>query len=536
MTHKFVLPLPATPKPSAAKLTRISAAQSVDVALSTDNHLIGNVFSNVVYTFIAALANLWLTPFLITNIGIAAFGMIPLTNSIVAYTAILTTAIYNSVSRFLAIELEKNDYTAANKVFNTAMFSLIGLLVGFIPLVIVIAIIFPAIFHIPAGWEADASWLFVLTAVSFFITLIGTNFSISPFLKSQFIPINTINFGGLALKIGVIILIYTFLPHKLWYVGAASVLGAVVILAGFVILWKKFTPQLHLNIHDFSQSQLASMAGMAGWVMVNMAGAMLLSRADLLIINRYFGAVITGGYASIVQLSMLLEYAANAASIVLRPMILNQYARQDFQALQNTSYLAVKGLGLLLALPVGVMCGFAVPLLKLWLGGDYTFLAPLLVLVIFYQALSLSARPLLFVQNACDRVKWPGIITLISGTGAIVFAILLSKWGTWGPAGIPVAIALAMILKNGIYMPIYTARILNLQWWSFLPALIPGVLYSAVTGACTFAVNYIAPPASWLWLGAYSAMIFVLLGFLAWWIGFKPSEKQFIKTYLRFGW
>ncbi len=105
MTHKFVLSLPATTKPARGKLTRIYPLHHVAEPVSTDHHLISNVFSNIVYTILAALANLWLTPFLIANIGIAAFGMIPLTNSIVAYAAILTTAIYNSVSRFLAIEL-----------------------------------------------------------------------------------------------------------------------------------------------------------------------------------------------------------------------------------------------------------------------------------------------------------------------------------------------------------------------------------------------------------------------------------------------
>ncbi len=535
MTHKFVLSLPATTKPTRGKLTRIYPLHPVEAPVSTDHHLISNVFSNIVYTILAALANLWLTPFLIANIGIAAFGMIPLTNSIVAYAAILTTAIYNSVSRFLAIELEKDNYQTANKVFNTAMFSLIGLMIGFMPLVILIAVVFPHLFHVPLGWESDASWLFVLTAASFFITLIGSNFSISPFLKSQFIPINLINFGGLALKIGLIVLVYTFLPHQLWYVGAASVLSAVVILAGFSILWKKYTPQLSLNMRDFDKRQLSGMAGMTGWVMVNMAGALLLSRADLLIINSYFGAAITGGYASVVQLSMLLEYAANAASIVLRPIILTQYARHDFQALRDTTYLAMKGLGLLLALPVGIMCGFAKPLLGLWLGGEYTFLAPLLFLVIFHQALSLSARPLLFVQNACDRVKWPGMVTLISGVGAILLAIILSKWGIWGPAGIPVAIALAMILKNGIYMPLYTARILNLKWAVFIPALIPGVVYTAVIAVCSLTVNYFYPPSNWLWLGLISALIFTVFGILAWRLGFNHQEKQWIRTYLRFG-
>lgn len=536
MTHKFVLPLPISNKPIRRKLSRISLTHPVEVALSADNHLVSNVFSNVVYTVIAALVNLWLTPYLIAHIGMAAFGMIPLTNSIVAYAAVFTTAIYNSVSRFLAIEIEKKNTRKANKVFNTAMFSLVGIICALSPIVLILAIFFPALFNVPAGWEVDSCWLFILTAAAFFITLLGSIFSVSPFLKSQFVLINGINFLGLTVKIGLIVLVYSLLTRHLWFVGAASLLGALVSLLGFVILWKVFTPQLTLNIHDFEREQLTAMGSMAGWVTVNMAGAMLLSRADLLIINSYFGAVITGGYASMVQLSLLLEYAANAASIVLRPIILTQYARGDFQTIWQTAYISMKVLGLLMAVPVGLLCGFATPLIRLWLGEEFTFLAPILVLVVFYQGFSLSARPLLFVQNACDRVKWPGIATLISGIGAIVLAIALSVWGRWGYAGVPVAIAIAMILKNGLYMPIYTARILNRSWWVFLPAFIPGVFYTILAGACSFLIYLYSPPQNWLWLAIYSALIFGIFAIIAWFTALKPEEKIFLKNNLHLGW
>ncbi|MEW6179436.1 MAG: hypothetical protein AB1522_05860 [Chloroflexota bacterium] len=536
MTHKLLLSNPPRPKPPAGKGIAGITAHFAEIPLSAENHLVSNVFSNVLYTFVAALVNLWLTPFLISTIGIAAFGMIPLTNSIVAYAAIFTTAIYNSVSRFLAIELENKNSQNANKVFNTAMFSLAGIIFVLVPAVVIVAIYFPTLFHVPVGWEVDSAWLFILTAATFFITLIGSVFSISPFLQSQFVPINTVNFVGLGVKFGLIVLVYSLLSKHLWYVGAASLVGAAVTLAGFVLLWQRFTPQLRLNLHDFEKSQLAAMGSMAGWVTVNMAGAMLLSRADLLIINNYFGAMITGGYASMVQLSMLLDYAVNAASIVLRPILLTQYAHRDYDGIQQTAYISMKILGLLMAVPVGLLCGFASPLIRFWLGEEYTFLAPILILVVFYQGLSLSARPLLFVQNAYDRVKWPGIITLISGVGAILLAIALCLWGRWGYAGVPLAIALVMILKNGLYMPLYTAHLLNRPGWVFLPAFLPGVIYSILVGAGAFLLDTYLPPQNWLGLAFYSLAITAFFAIAAWFTALKPTEKQFLKNNLHFGW
>lgn len=497
------------------------------------NRFMLNILSNVAYTGVSALANLWLTPFLIGCIGIAAYGMIPLTNSLVAYAAILTTSLDSSVSRFLSIELENKDFGAANKVFNSALFALLGSIVALMPVIVAVSIFFPILFQVPTGLERDASWLFILTAATFFATVLGGNFSVTPFLKSQFVRINAVNFLALAVKIGLIVLLYSLLPNYLWYAGAAALIGALANLAGFGYLWKRCSPEIRINIKDLDRQRLNTMAGMAGWVVVNMTGAMLLARADVIIINAFFGAAVTGGYASVVQLSLLLEYVVNAASIVLRPLILSKYAQMDFSGLQDLSVLSIKLLGLMLAIPVGLLCGFATPLLSLWLGPAYTFLSWLLFLVVFHQGLNLSVRPLLFVQNAYNRVKGPGIITLVTGVAAIVLAVLLSMWGKWGPAGVPIAIAITWTLKNVVYIPIYTARIMKMRWWVFLPPIAPGAVGTIFVGGCAYAISRFSYPGSWGALAGYSILIALAYAAIVWAAGLSEREKSFLKTQIR---
>jgi membrane protein EpsK len=289
-----------------------------------------NVGSNVVFVGAQVLVNLWLTPFLIGHLGIAAFGMIQLVITVVSYISILTTALDSALSRFVGIDLGRWDVSAANKTFNSAMFGLLGIITALSPVIIIVSIYFSSIFGASPGWERDSSWLFLLVASSFLITVLGGCFSVSCLIHSRFLSINIVNLMGIVTRVGLILALYSALPGRLWYVGGASLTAAVVVLAGFVYLWRRLTPELHISLAAFDRVQLGAMASMSSWMMVNMVGAALLGRVDLLVINAFYGSAITGGYASVAQFAMFMEYLVTAASGVVRPIILIKYAQGDW--------------------------------------------------------------------------------------------------------------------------------------------------------------------------------------------------------------
>jgi membrane protein EpsK len=260
-----------------------------------------------------------------------------------------------------------------------------------------------------------------------------------------------------------------------------------------------------------------------------MVGAMLLGRADLLVVNAFFGAAMTGGYGSVAQFSLLLEYLVNAAAIVVRPIVLAKYAQGDIQSLQRLSSQTVKLLGLLLALPVGLLCGFYRPLLSIWLGPSFEYLSLLLILLVCHQSLNLSVRPLLDVQNAYNRVRWPGIVTLLSGCSALVLAVLSAMWGKWGAAGVAASVAVAWTAKNAAYMPLYTARIMGLPWWVFLPSLFGSILGTFFVGMASYGFTLLWMPAGWLSLAGSATVVSLLYLAVVWTVGLRPTDKQLVK-------
>lgn len=488
-----------------------------------------NVSSNVALIAFQSITTLWLTPYLIGHLGIAAFGMIPLANSLVSYLSVLTSALNSAVSRFLAIDLERGDHSAANKTFNTALFGILGTTAVLTPIALITSLAFPYLFNVPAGWETDATWLFATVASAFFITVIASNFEVTPFIHSRFLWSNIVNSAGLLARITLIVILFSLFPPRLWYAGSGILAGASVSLLGFVILWRKLTPELAIQLSAFDRGRLQSLLNMGGWVVVNMVGAMLLARVDLIVVNIFFGAAMTGGYASVIQFSLLMEYLATAAASVVRPVILIKYAQQDYAGLQGLSAQSIKLFGLALALPVGLLCGFSRPLLSIWLGPTYQYLSILLIITMCHQSLNLSVRPLLHVQNAYNKVRWPGIVTLITGAASLGLAIVLAKWSPWGTAGVALAVGIAWTAKNGIYMPIYTAHIMQVRWWTFLPSLSASLVGTLVVGIISYGLTLVQMPDSWFSLFTSAAIVSFLYAAGVWTVGLSLADRQLVK-------
>ncbi len=398
------------------------------------------------------------------------------------------------------------------------------------PLILVIAVHFPTLFNVPPTLGVDASWLFVAMTLAFFVTVITSIFAVSAFVHSQFVLSNTTYFCGLLARLSLIAVLFSTFSPRLWYIGVSMLAASLVSLVGQVLLWRKLTPDLNVDIGAFDRARLRPLMGMGGWLVVNMIGAMLLSRVDLIIVNAYFGAAVMGGYAAVVQLSPLMEYLVNSAATVIRPVILVKYALGDLTGLRHLASTAVRFLGFALALPVGLLCGFSYPLITIWLGRSHSHLSLLLVVVIFHLSLNLSVRPLLDVQNAFNKVRWPGIVTLLSGIADLGLAVALATWGQWGAVGVAAACALAWTAKNGLYMPIYTARIMQLSWWTFMPCLSSSVFGTLFVALAAYGITLARTPDSWPNLLSSVAIVSALYVLMVWTVGLSSAERQTLRN------
>ena len=491
-----------------------------------------NVASNVIYMAVQTVTSVWFTPYLIAHLGIAAYGMWPLVNTLLAYLSVFTDSFNSAISRFLTIDLGRGDSHTANRTFNTALFGVMGIVLALTPVALALAFVFPHVFDVPPGWERDASLLFGLVALALFISVIGTNFAVSSYAHSKFLLRNLVNLAVLSARIGLAVALFSLFPARLWHVGSGVLLGAIVAFLGYVVLWHRLTPELHVHMRAFDRSRLRSLMGMGGWIVVDRAGALLLKRIDLIVVNMIFGATMTGKYGAVMQFSILINSLAITASTVTNPVIMNRYAQGDFVGLKRLAAQSVKLMGLALALPVGLLCGFSRPLLSIWLGPSFRELDLLLVFLVAHLTLNLGATPLGYVLSAFNRVRWAGIATLIAGVANLGLAIALATWSSWGVIGVALAGAIVWTAKNTFFFPIYTAHVVKAPWWTFLPSLGFGVLGTLAVAGLAYASTLVNMPDNWFTLVASAAVVSLIYLVGAGTLALNRHEWQLLKDML----
>ncbi len=115
-----------------------------------------NLIGNIGWFLANLIIGLLLVPYFINTLGVAAYGLIPLATSITGYVAIVADSLNTSVSRYLTVDLQRRDFAAANRTFNTSLFGLSAIILLMVPVVFIVSWIIPSFFNIPAGQETGA--------------------------------------------------------------------------------------------------------------------------------------------------------------------------------------------------------------------------------------------------------------------------------------------------------------------------------------------------------------------------------------------
>jgi membrane protein EpsK len=266
---------------------------------------------------------------------------------------------------------------------------------------------------------------------------------------------------------------------------------------------------------------------MGVWLLVNHLGALLFLRVDIWVCNRFVSPEAAGDYAAVLQWSNLIRLTVTVLGGVIAPMIVIYYARSEIERLIQLSKLSVRIFSLVLAIPISVLCVFSPALLSIWLGDSFARLWPLMVIMLCHLGINVGVTPLFNIQIAVNRVRWPGIVTLIMGIANLVLAIFLARYIGWGIYGVAIAGAILLTAKNALFTPIYGAIILHQPWHTFLKSYVSGLAFLAGLLTLEYTLSKYTQPASLLHLTA-TFLIVSLVGVIVSWFFLSKRDRRLI--------
>jgi membrane protein EpsK len=467
------------------------------------------------------------------HLGIAAYGMIPLANSLVMYGSIISTSLDVSINRFLAIEINQGSERGANRTFNTALaLSLAASGVLLLPATLV-TYYFPFLFNIPAGLERSTQFLFVGVFISMLAEILSGNFGVISMITHRFYLRNIVRVLMSLSRMGIVVICFLVWPASLWSIAAGFIVSASVGLLGDVLLWKRLAPQLHIGHGYIDRHQFRALAGLSGWAAVNQAGTLLLMQVNILVVSAIFGADMTGRYGTVSLFPSLIFTMTDTVVAVLSPAIMARYALGDVASMRGIARRAVKLLGIGLALPIGLLCGLGQPLLNLWLGPEFVRMDVLLILLLCHLPINLAVRPLGYVLTAYNRIKIQSLITLPLGIANVALAIAFARWSGWGVAGVAAATAIVWTIKNALFLSTYSALLMRLRWWEFYAPLTAGALGTLGVALAGRFVSHLWWPASWVSLGFVSAAVSIAYCAIALAVSLNGSDRALLSSLMR---
>lgn len=491
-----------------------------------------NLISNIIYFVLNIIIGLALVPFFLDTLGTAAYGLIPLATSITSYITLVIDSLNTSISRFLTIDLQRADIKRANETFNTALFGTLGVILLLVPFALAAAWYAPAFFNIGDQSAIDVFLLFALIFASVLIRAWSSNFMVILFAYNRLDLRNYVNCTNLFTQLVLVLILFLCLGPSLVLVGLSYAGAAIVTFAMAFILSKRTCPDLKISLASFVRSRLREIGGMSTWVLINSVGLLLNTQVALIIVNKLFGDVAGTEYSLAAIWSTLLISIAALVTNLFTPMAYSYYAKQDRKGLIHFTSVTVKIVGLLMALPIALVCVFSPQLLTIWVGAEFAHLAPLIWICVAPVILQIMVSCISPITVAYNRVRSLVILTLPMGFLNLVLALLLPYIFDIGMYGVALAGLITLFLRYGVINPLFIASIIQIPKFTYLKMMlygVGGVLVLSVAGVATSSAVTTSTLPALILAGcgiAVAYLLFVLNVVL------RPEERGMIRSCL----
>lgn len=436
-----------------------------------NKQMIRNIMANLVAFVVQLGINLYIAPVIVQKVNSSAYGFMNLANDFVSYASVITS-IFNSVAaRFIADDFYQGKHDEVNKYFNSLLVTNIVLSIIFAIIGFLVIPVLDGILHIPDLIVNDVKITFALIFLSYIVTLLTMVFTTSTFVTNRTDIQGTRNILNNVLRFVSILLIFNFVSVKLYWVAAATLIANVVVGLLNIKITKALTPELKINVKTAEWKYVAILAKSGCWMAITSISSILMRGLDLIIVNQLLGSEEMGLLSIARTMPNNITSVINMMAPLFTPVFILYYSRNEWRQLKINIEKSVHYMSGLLFVPIIGFIVLSHDFYKIWQPSltsmelyIVVFLSTITVIQAFFNSTTATLAQISVVTN---KLKVPGLISLLCGILNVFFAVVLIKFTPLGILGIAVSSTVIMILRYVIFNPIYAAYCLNFPLTSF---------------------------------------------------------------------
>ncbi len=485
---------------------------------------------------LSVVINFFLSPYITETLGVEANGFVTLANQVVGYVSLVTVALNSMASRFVSVHLMNKEEEKAKGYFSSV--TIANIIIGialFIPLIIC-SLNIEKIFNVPQELVNDTILLFILVSINFVVGIITNIFSVSTFVVNKLYLSTCRNIEANFLRCGVLVLMYSLLPPKMYYVTLSVMLNTVYNVVWNIYYKQKYTPQLKVTKKDFKLSYCIELIKSGAWNLLSSLNSVLNTGLDLLLCNLFIDPVSMGVLSVSKTFPTAISTMINSVSGSFGPEMTAKYAEGDYEGFTTTVLKSIKLIGLVVNIPIVVLVAMGKQFYKVWQPTlDENELFFLSFLAIAGVVVSGSTACVFGIFTIVNKLKFHSVTSLVFGVlNAIIVIVALSVSTENGVYLIAGTSTVLTIIRNYLLTFPYAAKCLKQKWYVFHKASFVSVIAAATSTVASYLVVRNIDMNNWfaVIIGAgVTAIITVLVSAL---ILFTNEEKrQYISIILK---
>ena len=465
-----------------------------------------NMVCNLGSHLISAIIAFFLTPFLISELGVEAYGFYPVAIELMAVFAMLSGMLNSTATRYVAIEMAGGREENARRYFSTVFFSNVAAS-GILMLPMAAAILLcDRYLNVPEGLVGELRIFFLLILSSVLVdgifAVFGAVYSVTERLDlragQQLVAVLT--------KAGLLWFLLGSFRASVVSVGVAVL--AASFAAGLVslIVSRHLAPRLTVSASDVSPAHLRQVVSSGFWYSFSRFGVFLITGAFLFAVNLLYGAKMGGTYSVALTVSKVLSGVLMVLAGLFMPVMEKRFAAGDTAALGETVRKGQKTVGFFALVGVAMCIGFCREFFSLWLGAENTPTLRLLTVLLVLPALSVaSALPILDLALVMNRMRRLSLF-FVGGTLLGLAAAIASGAFLRAPVLVMAAVSagVQIVWYSGV-LPLVAGRLLETEPLTFYLPVLRTYLGCAVAVGFVVFVKTVFAVDSWI-------RLFVMLG------------------------
>lgn len=499
--------------------------------MSLSQTILRNIVCNLGGYAVHFAVVLYLTPFVLQQLGDIRYGLWILASSLTGHYGLLSLGLRSGVNQYLTRYLAQNNFSRVNSVLSTSVvvLSFVGALI--IAIAASCAYLLPKLVDVPVELIDDLRWSLIIIGISAGIQMPSHSFAAVFTATQRFDITNAIGVLTRLLSAG---LIYSLLTKGYGLVGISLAILASELL-GHILRWKiahQIVPGLAFKVRSFSWAQLTEMMSFGSWAFVIALSQSIFEAADVFVITGMLPIAAIAYYSLAAGLVRKLEGVLRPIDQVFFPAATALHSENKAESLQHL-YLKGSRLTLMaLAFVTIPTCLWAEDFYRLWVGDTYLISLEFTSVAVLFTTLAIAmvARQIpavgLQMLFASRKVKPLALLLLLEGAANLGLSVFFAQeYGLFG-------VALGTLVSAILFRAIATSW---LVWHELSTSILvfwngslkrPLIYATSFTGSLVLLKTVVEPASSFFHIsmqGFAAAAIGTLLGLA---IGFKQDERQ----------